>query len=150
MHQYNLLTPMNSKTRLQLSIMMFLQFFIWGTWYVTMSSYLLDIGFDGINVGAAYSTVNWGAIVAPFVIGMIADRFFAAERLMAVLHMVGGVILWYVAGITDPGPFFWVLLLYALCYMPTLALANAICFHQMENPGKEFPNVRVLGTSLAF
>ncbi|MCL4116862.1 UNVERIFIED_CONTAM: hypothetical protein GTU68_041355 [Idotea baltica] len=126
--------------------MMFLQFFIWGTWYVTMSSYLLDIGFDGINVGAAYSTVNWGAIVAPFVIGMVADRFFAAERLMAVLHMVGGVILWYVAGITDPGPFFWVLLIYALCYMPTLALANAICFHQMENPGREFPNVRVLGT----
>ncbi len=137
---------MNLNTRLRLSIMMFFQFFVWGTWYVTMSTYLLSIGFDGLNVGAAYSTVNWGAIVAPFIIGMIADRFFAAEKVLAVLHLVGGVILWFVAGITEPGPFFWTLLIYALCYMPTLALANAICFHQMENPGREFPGIRVLGT----
>jgi nucleoside transporter len=137
---------MNLNTRLRLSIMMFFQFFVWGTWYVIMSTYLLSIGFDGLNVGAAYSTVNWGAIVAPFVIGMIADRFFAAEKVLAVLHLIGGVILWFVAGITEPGPFFWTLLFYALCYMPTLALANAICFHQMENPGREFPGIRVLGT----
>ena len=125
---------------------MFFQFFVWGTWYVTMSTYLLEIGFEGISVGAAYSTVNWGAIVAPFIVGMIADRFFAAEKLMAILHIVGGVILWFIVGITEPGPFFWILLLYSLCYMPTLALANAICFNQMDNPGQEFPNIRVLGT----
>lgn len=127
-------------------LMMFLQFFVWGAWYVTMSTYLLAIGFDGLSVGAAYSTVNWGAIVAPFIVGMIADRFFAAEKLMAVLHIVGGIILWLVAGVKNPAPFFWVMLLYSLCYMPTLALANAICFNQMDNPGQEFPNIRVMGT----
>lgn len=137
---------MNLNTQRRLQIMMFFQFFVWGTWYVTMSTYLLSIGFDGINVGAAYSTINWGAIVAPFIVGMIADRFFAAEKVMAVLHLVGGVILWFVADVSEPGPFFWILLIYSLCYMPTLALANAICFNQMENPGKEFPNIRVLGT----
>lgn len=137
---------MNVNTQVRLSIMMFFQFFVWGAWYVTMSTYLFTIGFDGISVGAAYSTINWGAIVAPFIVGMIADRFFAAEKVMAVLHIVGGVILWFVADISDPGPFFWILLLYSLCYMPTLALANAVCFNQMENPGKEFPNIRVLGT----
>ncbi|NND09176.1 MAG: nucleoside permease [Saprospiraceae bacterium] len=138
---------MNLNIRLQLSIMMFLQFFVWGTWYVTMSTYLLEIGFDGVNVGAAYSTVNWGAIVAPVFIGMIADRFFAAEKLMIALHLIGGIILWVVPSITEPGPFFWVMLLYAFCYMPTLALANAICFHQMNEPGKQFPGIRVLGTA---
>lgn len=139
---------MTNKTRVQLSIMMFLQFFVWGVWYVTMSTYLGEtgLGFDGINIGAAYSTINFGAIVAPFLVGMVADRFFAAEKLMAVLHLVGAVLLWFVAGTYEPGPFFWILLLYAICYMPTLALANAICFHQMDNPGKEFPNIRVLGT----
>ncbi len=137
---------MNIKIQVQLSIMMFFQFFVWGAWYVTMSTYLLEIGFDGINVGAAYSTINWGAIVAPFIVGMIADRFFAAEKLMSVLHIVGGIILWLIASVTEPSPFFWILLIYSLCYMPTLALANAICFNQMENPGQEFPNIRVLGT----
>ncbi len=137
---------MSSQTRLLLSVMMFFQFFVWGAWYVTMSTYLLEIGFDGLAVGAAYSTINWGAILAPILVGMVADRFFAAEKVMAILHLVGGVILWFVASVTDPGPFFWVLLIYSLCYMPTLALANAICFSQMQDPGKEFPFIRVLGT----
>ena len=137
---------MSSRTRLLLSVMMFFQFFVWGAWYVTMSTYLLEIGFDGLAVGAAYSTINWGAILAPILVGMVADRFFAAEKVMAILHLVGGVILWFVASVTDPGPFFWVLLVYSLCYMPTLALANAICFSQMQDPGKEFPFIRVLGT----
>ncbi len=137
---------MSSQTRLLLSVMMFFQFFVWGAWYVTMSTYLLEIGFDGLAVGAAYSTINWGAILAPILVGMVADRFFAAEKVMAILHLVGGVILWFVASVTDPGPFFWILLVYSLCYMPTLALANAICFSQMQDPGKEFPFIRVLGT----
>lgn len=137
---------MSSQTRLLLSVMMFFQFFVWGAWYVTMSTYLLEIGFDGLAVGAAYSTINWGAILAPILVGMVADRFFAAEKVMAILHLVGGVILWFVASVTDPGPFFWILLIYSLCYMPTLALANAICFSQMQDPGKEFPFIRVLGT----
>lgn len=138
---------MDTNTQVKLMVMMFFQFFVWGIWYVTMSTYLGEIGFDGNNIGAAYSTINWGAIVAPFIVGMIADRFFAAEKLMAVLHIIGGIILWFVATVESPGPFFWILLIYALCYMPTLALANAICFHQMSDPGRQFPNIRVMGTA---
>ncbi|MCB9277073.1 MAG: nucleoside permease [Lewinellaceae bacterium] len=137
---------MKAGTRVQLSIMMFLQFFIWGAWYVVMGTYLFKIGFDGLNVGAAFSTVNWGAILSPFVIGIIADRFFPSERVMAVLHIAGGVLLWVVSGILAPGAFFWVLLAYSVLYMPTLALANAISFYQMAHPEKEFPRIRVLGT----
>ncbi len=137
---------MTSTTRIQLSTMMFLEFFIWGAWYVIMGTYLFSIGFDGLNVGAAFSTVNWGAILSPFVIGIIADRFFSSEKVMAVLHLVGGALLWIVSGIMDPVAFFWVLLAYSILYMPTLALANAISFYQMEHPEKEFPRIRVLGT----
>ena len=137
---------MKFNTRLQLSIMMFVQFFIWGTWYATMGTYLFKIGFSGLQVGAAFSTVNWGAILSPFFIGMIADRFFSAEKVMGVIHLMGAVLLYYVSTLSTPGEFFWVLLVYCALYMPTLALANAISFHQMESPEKEFPVIRVLGT----
>jgi len=137
---------MATRTRIQLSIMMFLQFFIWGAWYVVMGTYLFKIGFGGLNVGAAFSTVNWGAILSPFIIGVVADRFFPSEKVMAVLHITGGILLWAVSGIIDPTAFFWVLLVYAILYMPTLALVNAISFHQMDRPEKEFPRIRVLGT----
>jgi MFS family permease len=137
---------MKISTRIQLSFMMFLQFFVWGIWYVTMGTYLGEIGFDGLNVGAAYSTVNWGAIISPFFIGMIADRFFSAERVMGIIHIIGGLILYYLVQVTEPTAFFWTLLIYALLYMPTLGLANAICFNQMKNTETEFPPIRVLGT----
>ena len=137
---------MDSSIRLRLSIMMFFQFFVWGSWNVTMGTYLLNIGFDGIQVGSSYSTMNWGAILAPIIVGMLADRFFASQKVMAVLHLAGAAILWWISSVTEPGPFFWILLLYALCYMPTLALANAIAFHQMSDPGKQFPGIRVMGT----
>ena len=137
---------MKKSIRIQLSTMMFLQFFVWGTWYVTMGTYLLKIGFTGLDVGAAYSTINWGAIVSPFIIGLIADRYFSAEKVMGVIHLAGAIILYYLSTVANPGNFFWTILLYAILYMPTLALANAICFHQMESPEKQFPGVRVLGT----
>ncbi len=137
---------MTTGTRIQLSIMMFLEFFIWGAWYVVMGTYLFKIGFDGLNIGAAFSTVNWGAILSPFIIGVVADRFFSSEKVMAFLHIAGGILLWVVSGIMDPATFFWVLLVYAILYMPTLALVNAISFHQMGHPEKEFPGIRVLGT----
>jgi nucleoside transporter len=126
--------------------MMFLQFALWGSWFVTLSTYLLKVGFDGIQVGAAYSTMNWGAILAPVVAGALADRFFQAQKVMGVLHLVGAAILWWLSGITDPTTFFWTLLVYALCYMPTLGLANAICFQQMSDPGKQFGVIRAFGT----
>lgn len=137
---------MNLKTRVELSTMMFLEFFIWGAWYVTMSTYLTKIGFEGTDVGNAYSTVAWAAIVSPFFVGMVADRFFAAQRVLGVMHLLGGLLLYWASTIVTPGEFFWVLLGYALCYTPTLALTNAIAFNQMKNPEKEFPPIRVLGT----
>src|SRR5690606_20624481 len=94
----------------------------------------------------AFSTVNWGAILSPFFVGMIADRFFPAEKVMAFIHLAGGILLFTISTIVDPIAFFWTLLAYALLYMPTIGLANSIAFYQMENPEKEFPSVRVLGT----
>lgn len=132
--------------RMRLSLMMFLQFFVWGAWYVTMGTYLGEIGFSGTDIGEAYATMSLGAIVSPFLVGMIADRFFAAEKVLGVAHILGGVALYGASQFTEPGAFFWVLLAHALLYMPTLALVNAVAFHQMQDPGKQFPAVRVLGT----
>ncbi|MBI1317470.1 MAG: MFS transporter [Candidatus Hydrogenedens sp.] len=137
---------MNPIVRVKLSIMMFLEFFVWGAWAVTMGTYLGEIGFEGVQIGNAYTATGWAAIVSPFFIGMIADRYFAAERVMAFLHLIGAVLMYYVSTIQDPGLFFWALVAYALCYMPTLALVNAIAMNVMEDSGKEFPMIRVFGT----
>jgi nucleoside transporter len=138
---------LSPSVRGRLSAMMFLQFFVWGAWYVTMGTYLLQgLKFTGTQTAQAYSTMPWGAIVAPFLVGMIADRFFAAEKVLAAMHLAGAALLYYVSTITSPGAFFWVLLLYALCYNPTLALVNAISFNQMASPERQFPGIRVWGT----
>ena len=131
----------------RLAIMMFLQFFIWGAWYVTLGTYLSKgLGFDPGQIGRAYSTISWGAVVAPFIAGMIADRFFAAQKVMAFMHIVGGGILFYASTITNSTTLFWVLIAYAISYNPTLGLVNAISFNQMESPEKQFPRIRVFGT----
>lgn len=137
---------MKMNTRIQLSIMMFLQFFIWGTWYVTLGTYLGEIGFDGSEIGDMYSTSALGAIIAPLFVGIVADRFFPAQYVLAFLHLVGAGLLYWVSMVSDPSSFYWILLLYSLTYMPTLAIVNAVSFYQMEDPGKEFPKIRVLGT----
>ena len=137
---------MNTSIRTQLSIMMFLQFFIWGAWFVTMGTYLSGISFDGAQIGAAYSTMPWGALIAPFFVGMVADRFFNSERVLAVCHLIGGALLFYCSTVTDPTTLFWALFVYALAYNPTLALVNSISFAQMEDTAKQFPSIRVLGT----
>jgi len=137
---------MSTNTRVQLSIMMFFQFFIWGCWYVTMGTYFGEIGFQGSDVGNAYSTISLGAIFAPLFVGMIADRFFNAEKVLGALHLIGAGLLYWISTITTPSGVYWALLLYSLCYMPTLAIANAVAFNQMDNPEKEFPSIRVLGT----
>jgi len=141
---------MNATLRVRLSIMMFLQFFIWGGFFVTMGAYLLQLfsGEANLNsiIGKSYATHNWAAIIAPLFVGLIADRFFNAERVNGVCHLLGAGLLWYASTITEPGLFIWTMFFYFLFYMPTLALVNAISFANMKDPEKQFPGIRVWGT----
>jgi len=131
----------------RLSFMMFLEFFIWGGWFVTMGTFLLTtLGATGAETGMAYSTQSWGAIVAPFIIGLIADRFFNAERILGVLHIVGAVLMYKLSQTTDFDAFYPYVLGYMIAYMPTLALVNSVSFNQMKDPAKDFPLIRVWGT----
>ena len=127
--------------------MMFLQFFIWGAWYVTMSTYLDKVlHASGAQIGAAYSAMAIATIISPFFVGMIADKFFSAQHVLGVLHLIGAAILYFITTLDNPDTFYWLVLLYSLMYAPTLALANSVAFRQMNDPSKEFASIRVLGT----
>ncbi|MCK8523462.1 MFS transporter [Aquimarina sp. D1M17] len=138
---------MKISTQIQLSLMMFLEFFIWGGWFVTMGIYLPNtLKTTGVETGMAYSTQSWGAIIAPFIIGLIADRFFNAERILGVLHLIGAFLMYQMANATDFAVFYPYVLGYMIAYMPTLALVNSVSFNQMNDPAKQFSLVRVFGT----
>ena len=138
---------MKSITSTKLSIMMFLEFFIWGGWFVTMGSFLgKNLGATGAETAMAYSTQSWGAIIAPFIIGLIADRFFNAERILGLLHLLGAFLMYQMSQATDFSVFYPYVLGYMIAYMPTLALVNSVAFNQMSDPAKQFPLVRVWGT----
>ena len=138
---------MNLTNRIKLSTMMFLEFFIWGAWFVTLGTFLgKNLSASGTQIGLAYLTQSIGAIIAPFIIGLVADKFFSAQKILGVLHLVGAVLLWTASTAATFDVFFPQILIYMVLFMPTLALVNSVSFRQMKDPGKEFPPIRVLGT----
>ncbi len=134
----------------KLYIMMFLQFFIWGVFFVTMGTYLSKVfeGEEGINtiVGSSYATQTWAALFAPLIVGFLGDRLFNKEMLNGVLHLMGAGLLWWVSTINDSTMMFWALLAFFICYMPTLALVNTITFQNVADIERDFPRVRLWGT----
>jgi len=127
--------------------MMFLQFFIWGGWFVTLGTFLgNNLGASGAETGMAFSTQSWGAIIAPFFIGLIADRYFNAEKILGVLHLIGAVLMYFMSQATSFDAFYPLVFAYMVAYMPTLALVNSVSFFQMKNPAKDFSMIRVFGT----
>ncbi len=133
--------------RTRLSMMMFLQYFVWGSWAVSAGGYMGKVlQFSGQSIGLIYSTTAIGAIFAPLFVGYVADRLFATERILAALHIAGGGLLVAAAFQRDANTLFLVMVAYALCYMPTLALTNSISMANIGDPEKEFPRIRVFGT----
>ena len=138
---------MNTTIRIKLSVMMFLEFFIWGAWFVTLGTFLgNNLKASGSETAAIFSTQSWGAIIAPFIIGLIADRYFNAEKILGILHLAGAFLMYQMYQSTDIGLFYIYVLSYMVLYMPTLALVNSVAFNQMKDPEKEFANIRVWGT----
>ena len=138
---------MNPTIRIKLSFMMFLEFFIWGSWFVTLGTFLPNnLKALGPEIGAVFSTQSWGAIIAPFIIGLIADKYFNAEKILGVLHIIGAILMYQMYNATDIALFYPYVLGYMIVYMPTLALVNSVSFNQMKDPEKEFSSIRIWGT----
>jgi nucleoside transporter len=138
---------MNLSNRIKLSSMMFLEFFIWGSWFVTLGTFIgNNLHASGSQSAAVFSTQSWGAIIAPFIIGLIADRFFNAERILGILHLLGALLMYQMYKAEDISTFYPYVLSYMILFMPTLALVNSVSFNQMKDPEKEFSTIRVWGT----
>ena len=136
---------MQSALRIKLSAFMFLQYFIWGSWYVSMGTYMATtLKFGGQEIGAAYGAFAIGAMISPFFVGLIADRYFASEKLLAVLGILGGGLMFMLPRLTTFGAFYPVLILYCATYIPTLALGNSLALHHLANPKRDFPLVKTL------
>ncbi|NNK89490.1 MAG: nucleoside permease [Saprospiraceae bacterium] len=138
---------MSSLVKFKLSTMMFLEFFIWGGWFVTLGTYLgNNLSASGAQIGQAYSTQSLGAIIAPFIIGLIADRYFNAEKVLGILHLLGAGLMYMMSTVDDFSAFYPLVLGYMIIYMPTLALVNSVAFNQMKDPARDFALVRLWGT----
>jgi nucleoside transporter len=138
---------MSGFVKSRLGAMMFLQYVIWGSWYVTLNTYLTTtLHFSGTQAGAAFGTVSIACLVSPFFVGLVADRFFSTERVMAVLYALGAVFMILLSRATSFSGVYGLLLAFCLCYFPTVALSNSIAMQQVTNPGRDFPPIRVMGT----
>jgi nucleoside transporter len=138
---------MSTTLLLRLWIMVFLHYFVWGAWYVTMNTYLTKtLGFQGKQVGLAYGTTALGALVSPFIVGIIADRFFATQRILACLHLIGAALLYYVSTLKDFAYFYPVLLAYTVTYMAGHGLTNLLTLQQSKQPAKDFPVVMLMAS----
>ena len=127
--------------------MMFLNYFIWGAWYVTLSTYLTStLHFTGTQAGSIFGTTALAAMISPFFVGLIADRYFSTERILAALHFVGAILLWRVASAQSFSAVYGLLLAYCLCYLPTIALTNSLALQHTKDAGRDFPLIRVFGT----
>lgn len=138
--------PLDLNIRLSLSVMNFLEFAVWGAWFVVLGQYLNALNFTGRQIGSIYATMSLGSIFSPIFFGAVADRYFASEWVMAVLHLAGAGLLYWMAHIRQPRKFYWVTLAYALVYSPTLSISNAIIFANIPDAARDFPTIRVLGT----
>jgi nucleoside transporter len=131
----------------RLSFMMFLNYVIWGAWYVTIGTYLTaTLKFSGTEAGAVFGTTALASMISPFFVGLIADRFFATQRVLAALHFIGAIFLYLVTRATTFGPVYGLMLLYCLCYFPTIALTNTLALRQIKDAGRGFPIIRMFGT----
>ena len=138
-------------TRARLTILSFMEFFIWGSWLITIGAYWFqNRQWSGAEFGAIFSTMGLSAIFMPAITGVIADRFINAERLLGICHLLGAAVLLFLPEVNDPSTFFWVILLYMLFYMPTISLANTVSYTVLVGAGKsivtDFPPIRVWGT----
>lgn len=139
---------MNAKVRFELSTMMFLEYYIWGTWFVAMGRYLDDsLNATGGEIGTIYALAWIGAMISPFFVGSISDRYFAAQKVNGVLHILGGGLLYWLSATQSIGTFYWGMLFYSILFMPTIALTNSIAMNQSSDVAKDFPLLRVLGTA---
>ena len=127
--------------------MMFLNYVIWGAWYVTLSTYLTNaLHFTGTQAGSIFGTTALASMISPFFVGLIADRFLSTERVLSALHFIGAILLWRVASAQTFGAVYGLLLAYCLCYFPTIALTNSLTLQHVKDAGRDFPLIRVFGT----
>jgi nucleoside transporter len=135
---------MQTQLKIKLAVFMFLQYFIWGSWYVSMGAYLSNtLKFEGAQIGLAYGAFAIGAMISPFLVGLIADRYFASEKILAVLGILGGVMLFALPQFETFGTFYPALIIYCALYVPTLALGNSLSLHHISNPQTDFPRVKL-------